>query len=150
MQETMMRKHHRVPSPYFGSCKGAGSRRYHVLDYMKRVFLSIGLGEFFRKFAQNFFFVFVLVHKFLTGFRGFLWGCKGVRAMARIDLARGEAPRRSWRSAERWRRSTRRPPDGARRERRATALICPDYRSTVTSASCAPVISCSAFTLSSI
>ena len=51
-----------------GSCKGAGSRRYHVLDYMKHVFLSIGLVKFFRILPQKFFFVFVLIHKFCSWF----------------------------------------------------------------------------------
>ena len=127
-----------------GSCKGAGCRRYHVLDYMKHVFLSIGLVKFFRILPQKFFFVFVLIHKFCGWFLEIFGqmqpghaGC----ASAHDDVRRsGEAAMQ------------RRPhiydtgPPGPAGYRSAL----PDYRSTVTSASCAPVISCSAFTLSSI
>lgn len=105
-----------------GSCKGAGSRRYHVLDYMKHVFLSIGLVKFFRILPQNFFFVFVLIHKFHSWFLE-IFGQMQRRPHIYDTGPPGPAGYRS---------------------------TLPYYRSTVTSASCAPVISCSAFTLSSI
>lgn len=166
-----------------GSCKGAGSRRYHVLDYMKHVFLSIGLVKFFRILPQKFFFVFVLIHKFCSWFLEIFGqmqpghaGC----ASAHDDVRRsGEAamrcslrntgrtaycnacqPQPSTPQRDAIRCADRR--DGAAMQRRPHIYdtgppgpagyrsALPDYRSTVTSASCAPVISCSAFTLSSI
>lgn len=162
-----------------GSCKGAGSRRYHVLDYMKHVFLSIGLVKFFRILPQKFFFVFVLIHKFYSWFleifgqmqpghagaHRHMTMCGGAvkprcasrerpillprRLSAAANTPAGRDPLRG---SLRWRRGMRRPhiydtgPPGPAGYRSAL----PDYRSTVTSASCAPVISCSAFTLSSI
>ena len=125
-----------------GSCKGAGSRRYHVLDYMKHVFLSIGLAKLFRILPQKFFFVFVLIHKFYGWFLEIFGqmqpghaGC----ASAHDDV------RRSGEAAACGAILLMRPAGSG-----GYRSTLPYYRSTVTSASCAPVISCSAFTLSSI
>ncbi len=166
-----------------GSCKGAGSRRYHVLDYMKHVFLSIGLVKFFRILPQKFFFVFVLIHKFYSWFleifghmqpghagaHRHMTMCGGAvkprcavacAIPAALPIATRASRSRQHLSGMRSAGADRR--DGAAMQRRPHIYdtgppgpagyrsALPDYRSTVTSASCAPVISCSAFTLSSI